>query len=287
MSADLIINPGELAELAPGSCVVFDCRFSLVDHQMGLNAYRSGHIPGAHYLDMEKDLAGDKNRTSGRHPLPDAEVFAQKMRDCGVNQDTLIVCYDDQRLAGAARLWWLLNYFGHRNTKVLNGGLNAWQKSDLSISTAEPDKAPLGNFIAKPNADMQTSQERLLADIEMGQDLRAPLIDSREAPRFQGKEEPIDPIAGHIPGALNYPWQGVTNGDGTIKAVELQQQRWATLNDHPDGITVYCGSGVTASVNLFSMQLAGIENGKLYAGSWSQWCAEPDNPIVTQQDSTC
>ena len=256
--------------------VIFDCRFSLADFNLGKQQYTEGHIPGAFHLDMENDLSGSKGRHGGRHPVPCTETFAETLRNYGVNNDTLIVAYDDNRIAGAARLWWLLRFFGHENIKILNGGFAAWKAAGYGVSTVTPttDK---GNFQAQPNSLPVVDQQWLNEHIG---DSHIAIIDSREMARYQGLEEPIDPVAGHIPGALNAPWQKVTTDNGFVQPEEQQQQNWQNL-PVADDYVVYCGSGVTAAVNLFSLEMAGITNTSLYAGSWSDWCSYPENKIAT------
>lgn len=273
----IMITPNELSRLMDASAdiglVIFDCRFSLADFALGRQQYDAGHIPNAQHLAMELQLSGDKAQHGGRHPLPSAEQFTQTMQKMGVNRDSLIIAYDDNRLAGAARLWWLLQHFGHQKIQILNGGLKAWEAQGLPISQDAPS-VDKGNFQAHPTAGQTVNYQWLTAHL---QDKTLQLIDSREAPRFQGLEEPIDPVAGHIPRALNYPWQGVTNELGQALSDAEQQERWAGL-DKDKQTVVYCGSGVTACVNLLSLKLAGIENAQLYPGSWSDWCSYSDSP---------
>ncbi|MCB1663116.1 MAG: sulfurtransferase, partial [Pseudomonadales bacterium] len=261
------------APSAAQQLVIFDCRFSLADFALGRQQYADGHIPNALHLEMEVQLSGDKKPHGGRHPLPTAAQFTASMQKMGVNQNSIIVAYDDNRLAGAARLWWLLQHFGHPHIRILDGGLQAWRAQGLPVSqdTQAPQK---GYFQANPRAGQTVDYSWLSAHLK---DRNLQLIDSREAPRYQGLEEPIDPVAGHIPGALNYPWQGVTNEQGKALSAGKQQDRWAGLDSEKETV-VYCGSGVTACVNLLSLKLAGIEGAKLYPGSWSDWCSYADSP---------
>ena len=267
------LNQRLTAPSAAQEVVIFDCRFSLADFALGRQQYADGHIPNALHLEMEVQLSGDKKPHGGRHPLPTAAQFTASMQTMGVNQHSLIVAYDDNRLAGAARLWWLLQHFGHPHIRILDGGLQAWRAQGLPVSqdTQAPQK---GYFQANPRAGQTVDYSWLSAHLK---DRNLQLIDSREAPRYQGLEEPIDPVAGHIPGALNYPWQGVTNEQGKALSAGKQQDRWAGLDSEKETV-VYCGSGVTACVNLLSLKLAGIEGAKLYPGSWSDWCSYADSP---------
>ncbi|MBL4567264.1 MAG: sulfurtransferase [Porticoccus sp.] len=276
-----LISPEELHNLNASDATIFDCRFSLTDHNMGRNLYLEGHIPNACFLDMEVDLSGDKALHGGRHPLPEPEAFALKMRQCGINQNSLIIAYDNNRMAGAARLWWLLKLFGHTRVKILDGGLAAWKNTGLAITT-QPSITTMGNFEATISSSLIVDRYWIRQHLI---DEHITLIDSREAPRYLGLTEPIDPFAGHIPGAINSPWQHVTNSEGQIKSPELQRQIWQALPMTKNPV-VYCGSGVSACVNLLSLSVAGIDNGRLYAGSWSDWCSYPEYPLeppATQQ----
>lgn len=270
-----VISPDALAEvLGCQEVVVVDCRFSLADPAQGAREYGAGHIAGAYYLGLDKDLAAPVTTHGGRHPLPDSERFAATLRAMGVNSgdpssQTLVVAYDDSRFAFAARLWWLLRHLGHSRVRVLDGGYRAWRERHLPVDRAVP--APrTGNF-------HPVTQPEQVVPIDVVQEVvagkrDAVLIDAREADRYAGVREPIDPVAGHIPGAVNFPWPEVTDPDGRVRPPDLQRQRWAGLPRDRDWI-VYCGSGVTACVNLLSLQLAGIGDAKLYAGSWSDWCS--------------
>ncbi|NEO29177.1 MAG: sulfurtransferase [Symploca sp. SIO3C6] len=249
--------------------VIIDCRFALAEPELGCQQYQISHIPGAHYLDLNKDLSGSLEQHGGRHPLPNPEQLAAKLAAIGVNfQQTLVVAYDDSRLAFAGRLWWLLRYLGHERVAVLDGGFSAWQAAGYRITNHQSQ--------SKPAVFVPQIQKSWVVDIETVKTTKdlpgVTLVDSRQHERYLGLQEPIDPVAGHIPGAINYPWQEVTNDQGYLKLLEEQKQRWADLTDTTE-IIVYCGSGVTACVNLLSLELAGMSIGKLYAGSWSDWCS--------------
>lgn len=250
-----------------GKVVIFDCRFNLGNKTLGHEQYRIGHIPGAYYLDLEIDLSSPVAKHGGRHPLPNVEVFSKKMQECGVHPHTTVVVYDDSRMAYAARTWWLLRYFGHQQVLILDGGFAAWVNHGGAQDRREP-AVKNGTFKATIQPDCTVSREAILQN---GGSLL--LIDSREAKRYRGEEEPIDPIAGHIPGAINYLWQDATTDQGFIKPVAEQKARWKDLPQQ-ENLVVYCGSGVTACVNLLSLEMSGI-NAKLYPGSWSDWCSYP------------
>ena len=237
---------------------------------IGQQQYQTSHIPGAFYLDLNRDLSSPVQPHGGRHPLPNFAELVTKLQAIGISSQppTLVLIYDDARLAFAARLWWLLRYLGHDRVAVLDGGFSAWQSAGYPV-TAEVPVATLGKFKPKQDSTMVVD----IATVKARKDLPGVvLVDSREGERYRGEREPIDPIAGHIPGAVNYPWQAVTDDRGFLRPISEQQQRWADLQSASE-IVVYCGSGVTACVNLLSLELAGIPHAQLYAGSWSDWCS--------------
>lgn len=258
--------------LAGGSTVdlkIIDCRFALGDPDLGRQQYQTAHIPGAEYLDLNRDLSSPAQVHGGRHPLPDDRVLGTKLAAMGINSDTLVIAYDDSRFAFAARLWWLLRYYGHDRVAILDGGYSNWVKAGYAVTADRSQVTTPGNF--QPQI-----QSNWTVDIDLVRAIQSSpahiLIDSREPDRYLGNTEPIDPIAGHIPSAVNYPWQGVSTPEGFALPIKSQQQRWAAISSDLAPI-VYCGSGVTACVNLFSLHLAGIEPAKLYPGSWSDWCS--------------
>jgi thiosulfate/3-mercaptopyruvate sulfurtransferase len=253
----------------PNNIVIVDCRFALADPNLGQQQYQTAHIPGSHHLDLNRDLSSPIALHGGRHPLPDSTTLGAKLASIGINSDTLVVTYDDSRFAFAARLWWLLRYYGHDRVAILDGGYTNWVKAGYPVTADFPAPVPTGNFQPQIQADKMVEIEAVKAIQHSPTHV---LIDSREVDRYLGKTEPIDPIAGHIPGAVNYPWQDVTTVDGLALPAEQQQARWAAISADLQPI-VYCGSGVTACVNLLSLSIAGIDNAKLYPGSWSDWCS--------------
>lgn len=259
------------AHLNDPEVVLFDCRYNLQDPAMASNAYRMGHIPGAYRLDMETDLAGPVKVHGGRHPLPSAETFSARLRECGVTQESYCVAYDEDG-SGAARLWWLLHYFGHDRVGVVNGGIGSWTAAGLPLSTEIPPKRR-GTFTAKPHS-MPT-----VSAAELKEPHRWFLMDSRNAARFRGDQEPIDTKAGHIPGARPFNYQEVFEAPARYLPTDTLEQHFATV-PRDSSVAVYCGSGVTACVNLFALSQIGIK-GFLYPGSWSDWISYPDNPIAT------
>lgn len=265
-----IISPQSLKErLDDPQVVIVDCRFALAKPQQGYQQYQTSHIPGAYYLDLNQDLSAPVQRHGGRHPLPDPQKIAEKLAGIGVRVgETLVVAYDDSRFAFAARLWWLLRYLGHDRVAVLDGGWGAWQSQGYPVTDEIPTPQP-GQFVPQVRSDWLVDINGVKTQKELPE---VALVDSRARDRYLGENEPIDPIAGHIPGAINYPWQEVTNDQGYLHSPDQQKQRWQDLQDKSD-IIVYCGSGVTACVNLLSLEVAGVKKGKLYEGSWSDWCS--------------
>ncbi|BAY27794.1 rhodanese domain-containing protein [Calothrix sp. NIES-2100] len=264
----LVISPAWLFEhLNDPQVVIVDCRFSLADPQLGRQQYQLSHIEGSYYLDLNQHLSSPVAEHGGRHPLPNPLDLARKLAEIGVNyQKTLVVAYDDSRFAFAARLWWLLQYLGHEQVVVLDGGFAGWQKAGYPVTNIIP-QPQTANFVPKIKTDKVVD----INTVKSTKDLpEVALVDSRESDRYRGEREPIDKIAGHIPGAVNYPWQEVTDSSGYLLPPDAQRRRWENLAKSEE-IIVYCGSGVTACVNLLSLELAGISQGKLYAGSWSDW----------------
>ena len=265
---DLIVSSKWLFEnLNHPDIAIFDCRFSLANPQLGKQQYQTSHIPGSHYLDLNKDLSSTVQKHGGRHPLPNIYEFADKLSAMGVNSgQTLIIAYDDSRFAFASRLWWLLRYLGHERVAVLDGGFKGWLTSEYPVTNNLPPERN-GKFIPQPQTQMIVDREVVKNRKDLPQ---TALIDSRENDRYQGIREPIDKIAGHIPGAINYPWKELTDSHGYLISQQQQNNRWLQLEKNQE-IIVYCGSGVTACVNLLSLESVGIYGAKLYPGSWSDW----------------
>ena len=271
------------AHLSDPGWVVFDCRSTLTDPEAGPRAYAAGHIPGARYLHLEHDLSGAITPHSGRHPLPEPEVLVQKLSRAGVGKDTQVVAYDDSGGPYAARLWWLLRWLHHPQVAVLNGGWQQWLKEQRAVDAAPP--APLPRDFPYSGADrsLWLSTEQVL-QIVRGQ-RKGLLLDARGAVRFRGEEEPIDPVAGHVPGARNLPFTGNLSADGRFNAPATLRHRFEeTLGGHPaEQAVLMCGSGVTACHNLLAMELAGMKEAKLYAGSWSEWIRDPARPVARDE----
>lgn len=258
---------------------VIDCRFSLADSQAGEKAYRMGHIPNARYAHLDRDLSSVANNTTGRHPLPDFKLLQRKIGDWGISHSNQVVVYDDVNGAIAARLWWLLRTMGHDNVAVLDGGFQHWQKQGLPITTTLPTIKPKA-FRAYLN------QSSWLNAIQVENGLATKsinLLDARATERFQGKQEPIDPVAGHIPKAINRAFNLNLDANGLFLSRDNLRQQFKEILGlfSAEQIVHMCGSGVTACHNQLAMDHAGLYGSKLYAGSWSDWITNQNRAIVT------
>ena len=276
-----LISPQALSERQelPG-LVILDCRFALEDPDYGRCSYAEGHIAGAQFADLERDLSGPVIKgVTGRHPLPEPQVLLERLRAWGINDDSDVVLYDDGPGVYAARAWWLLAWLGKRDgVFILDGGLKAWHAAGLPLSLDAPDIAR-GTFTGVPDNALVLDAEALVQ--RLGEPALT-LLDARALPRFTGKVEPIDPIAGHIPGAQCAAFTDNLGSDGRFLPADQLKQRFAEkLGDRsPTELVAYCGSGVTACHNLFALSLAGYPLGALYAGSWSEWINEPARGIA-------
>lgn len=293
MNVATLISTTELATLLEKALqntgqpkpVILDCRFDLADPARGAMLHTESHIPGAQYVDLNRDLSSLAGEHGGRHPLPDVNAAQKLFRRLGISSKTTVIVYDE-RHAYAARCWWLLRYLGHDNVRVLNGGFASWVNAGNMVSSgaiASIVPRPVGDFVAKPRPHLLWNYAQVATVVD-DEDLRATLIDSRETERYRGEREPIDKVAGHIPGAINAPWMDANNADGTLLPPSTQRSRWtALMAQHAPGekpAAVYCGSGVTACVNVLSLHLAGYGDIPLYAGSWSDWISYEDAPIA-------
>lgn len=277
MTHNYYVNCQWLAEnLNHPQVVIVDCRFQLASPTWGYEQYCLAHVPGAYYLDLDRHLSSPVQLHGGRHPLPNLERFATKLASIGIVQtETLVVAYDDSQFAFASRLWWLLQYLGHDRVVLLDGGWNAWQAGGYPTTQDLPPSRQ-GAFIPQPQTDSIVDLET----VKRRKDLPGViLVDSRDSDRYEGKREPIDPIAGHIPGAVNSPWKQVSDRAGYLHPPQEQAKLWSDYRQAEE-VIVYCGSGVTACVNLLSLQMAGIDRAKLklYPGGWSDWCSYANHP---------
>lgn len=278
--AQLIDSTRMNAQLAQPNLCVIDCRFALDDPQYGKRSHEQAHIPGAVYLDLEADLSGPViPGQTGRHPLPQPQQLVQRLRAAGLNNDSEVVLYDDGPGAFAARAWWLLAWLGKRSgVYLLDGGLKAWCAAGGPTSS-EPAVVAPGTFEGTPDNSLLIDARQLLADLQQP-DLT--LLDARALPRFLGEQEPIDPVAGHIPGAQCVPFNGNLDEDGRFLSPQALEERFRPLvaTTSAERLVAYCGSGVTACHNLFALCLAGHPLAKLYAGSWSEWITDPQRPVA-------
>jgi thiosulfate/3-mercaptopyruvate sulfurtransferase len=281
MFSNTIVSTEELAQyLNDPHWIVFDCRFTLTDAEAGRRAYAAGHIPGARYAHLDEDLSGPiVSGQTGRHPLPDPEALAQRLHDWGVGVNRQVVVYDDSFGAMAVRMWWLLRWLGHPGVALLDGGLPKWQREMRPMTTELPQTQP-GNCVCLPERSQYVEADEVSAAIAGGDGL---LIDARPDRRFTGEYEPLDPVAGHIPGAINWVFEENLDLDGTYLPPEaLRENYQALLQGRPPHQVIHtCGSGVTACHNLLAMEIAGLPGSKLYVGSWSDWITDPARPVAT------
>jgi len=279
---DTLVDAATLSgHLDDPAWVVFDCRFDLADTGKGRRSYGEGHVPGAVYAHLDEDLSGPITPRSGRHPLPDPEGVAAWFGRQGVASGKQVVAYDDSGGNMAVRVWWLLRWLGHRQAAVLDGGWQAWQQAGLPVDSTICAPQPAA-FTASTNPAMVLTTDDILASLGTTRWL---LIDARTAERFRGEVEPIDPVAGHIPGAVNLPLQRNLGSDGRFLSPGELRALYAPLLAGRDPATTacLCGSGVTACHDLLAMEIAGMRGGRLYAGSWSEWIRDPARPVATGQ----
>jgi thiosulfate/3-mercaptopyruvate sulfurtransferase len=270
-----------VAELAapPAPPMLLDVRWRL-GGPPGIDLYRAGHIPGAVFTDLDRDLAAPPG-PGGRHPMPATADFEAAMRRLGVRDNQPVVVYDDADSTAAARAWWLLRYFGHRQVRVLDGGFAAWTAAGHPVQTGLPEAAAGGDFTASPGHLALLDADGAAALARTGV-----LLDARAGARYRGETEPVDPVAGHIPGAVSAPTAENVHKDGTFLPPADLARRFAALGVGADGdpvVGAYCGSGVTAAHEVLALTLAGIP-AALYTGSWSEWITDPGRPVATGPD---
>lgn len=258
---------------------IFDCRHDLQNTEYGAQAFLKGHIPGAQFMHADRDLSGPMTGKNGRHPLPEAGVFARLLGERGVDPDTQVVAYDNEGGVFASRLWWMLRWLGHDKVALLDGGLAGWRRAKLPFETEVRSVAPA--VFTPWVRDIQVDTAYVQAH------LRAPemlLLDARSEERYAGENETLDPVAGHIPGAINrFFFDNLDDAGCYFKPAEELRAEFADILDGRDPKTVVqqCGSGVTACHNLLAMEIAGLSGSKLYVGSWSEWCSDPSRPVAT------
>jgi thiosulfate/3-mercaptopyruvate sulfurtransferase len=268
-----LIDVASLVRAVRGAVTLLDVRWRL-GGPPGIEAYRRGHLPGAVFVDLDRDLAAPPG-PEGRHPLPGREEFQESMRRAGVRQGDLVVVYDDADATAAARAWWTLRYFGHDRVRVLDGGYHAWVEAGRPVTTEVPE-VERGDFTAVPGHLPLLDADGAMAVAKAGV-----LLDARAAERYRGEIEPVDPVAGHIPGAVSAPTHGNVGVDGRFLPAGLLRERFAGLGATDAAeVGAYCGSGVTAAHEILALTVAGVP-AALYAGSWSNWIADGTRPVET------
>lgn len=278
---EILIAPDTLApRLGEPGLRIVDCRFSLLDPEAGRRAYEAGHIPGSVYADMDRDLAGPVVPESGRHPLPEPSVLCETFSRMGIDSDTTVVAYDDNSGGVAARAWWLLRWMGHENAMLLDGGMQAWRQQALPVEAGNISVVRK-QFAGTPRQDLvlETSQ------IASGGVSGAPyaLVDARSEVRFRGDEEPIDRVAGHVPGAVNLPFEANVDENGRWRAAGDVEERLEAIlgDDRSRPWAAMCGSGVTACHLVLAALMCGYREPRVYVGSWSEWIRNPDRAVAT------
>jgi thiosulfate/3-mercaptopyruvate sulfurtransferase len=277
MTLPPLITAAALRVLCAGSAptVLLDCSFDLADPAAGERSHAEGHLPGAIYVHLDRDLSGPKTGGNGRHPLPDRQALAGRVGTWGIAPGVRVVCFDGQGLPYAARAWWLLRWLGHEAVQVLDGGIAAWLAAGGALVCDAALPQPRGPYPALPSAMPTVAADELQRTLG-----RRPVLDARAAERFRGEVEPLDPVAGHIPGALNRFFKLNLQADGSLRpAAELRAEFQALAAD-PTSVVHQCGSGVTACHNLLAMEHAGLAGSALYPGSWSEWCSDASRPVA-------
>ena len=279
MHAKILFSAQELHALQTGgNCLVVDCRFVLADPGAGYKAYLESHIPGAVYAHLDDDLSSPVKSDSGRHPLPDPDSFAAFLGRIGWQPGVTLVVYDNAGGAIASRFWWLMKYFGHDGSAMLDGGIAAWQAAAYQLESGAVNVKPMPVVDFTLRKDLVVSTSELVSQLEGDQVV---LADARDRERFAGEVEPIDRVAGHIPGSVNYPYTLNLTSNGVFKPVDDLREGLLALTENQQSreLVHMCGSGVTACHNIFAAELAGMKESKLYVGSWSEWIQDPSRPI--------
>ena len=280
MHYSTLIEPAGLAALLgkQGAAVV-DCRFELAASSAGREAYLKAHIPGAGFADLNKDLSVPPGTDSGRHPLPSKEAFALVLGALGIDNGTQVVAYDQSSGAFAARFWWMLRWVGHRDVAVLDGGFDAWLAEGHPVECG-PMQAPSRRFLLQAEGLRPMTSQEVLAATRQRDRL---VVDARAPERYSGQVEPLDTVAGHVPGAINAPFTANLGGAGRFLPADELRRRWLRIlgGNAPPKLIAMCGSGVTACHNLLALEVAGLPGASLYSGSWSEWIRDPARPVAT------
>lgn len=273
-----VIRVDELARRLD-ACVIVDCRHDLTNPAYGPDAWADGHLPGAFFLHQDHDLAGERTGTNGRHPLPERETLRRKLESIGLADGVQLVACDENGGMYASRLWWLARWLGHPEVAVLDGGLSAWRAAGHALTREPPVAHARGALTLHSPRTAQVDSAQVLA--QLGDD-RVRIVDARTPERWRGEVEPLDPVAGRIPGALNRPYTENLQPDGRFKPAEALRAEFDALLDGRDAsrLVHHCGSGVTACHNLLAMEIAGLPGAALYPGSWSEWCADRARPVA-------
>lgn len=283
MTYHTLISVAELRMLMrddSSNVVLLDASHDLFDPNLGRQTYEAGHLPGARFVAMDSDMGGKKTGQNGRHPLPERADVVAAMRRLGLKDDQQVVVYDQCEGMYAARVWWTLNWLGHGNVAVLDGGLKAWQASGGELEVGNGSDVASGNFSDRGQRMTAVTYEEVLKNVSTGERL---VMDARAADRFAGQNETLDPIGGHIPGAINRFYKDNLNADGTFKTPEqLTVEFQALIGDRrAEYLIMQCGSGVSACHNLLALHMIGLGTAPLYVGSWSEWCSREGAPIAT------
>jgi thiosulfate/3-mercaptopyruvate sulfurtransferase len=277
----ILVSTDELARhLGDPDWIVIDTRHELTNPATGPRLYAEGHIPGAYFMHVDNDLSAPKTGKNGRHPLPDLAEFAAKVNRCGITPASQVVVYDEGAGGYAVRLWWMLSWLGHEKVALLDGGYGLWTKEGRPESQEAP-AARKGAFVPRPHLG-DVVDVHFVERFAEAPSIR--LVDARAAERFTGRQETIDPVAGHIPGAVNRFWKDNLEADGRFKAPGRLRAEYDALlaGMEPAKVVHMCGSGVTACHSVFAMELAGLPGSRLYPGSWSEWCADPARPVAAE-----
>ena len=278
-----LISPADLAaHIDDPDLVIVDCRFTMSDTSQGEREYAEGHVPGARYAHLDNDLSGPMTGDNGRHPLASPAEIRARFSALGIRPGTQVVAYDGDTGMFAVRLWWMLRWLGHDAVAVLDGGFTAWTAAGLPVRAGE-ESWERSDFTGEPRPGWCLTADDVQATLG---DASVLLVDARTRDRYRGIGETLDPVGGHIPGAASHHFGNNLTEQKTFKSPDTLRAEWsATLGDHaPDAVIMYCGSGVTACHNLLALEHAGLHGARLYAGSWSEWCADPTRPVSTDDE---
>ncbi len=279
----LVSTEETAAHLDDSQWIICDCRHDLANHSAGYRAYRAGHIPGARFLHLDVDLSGPKTGLNGRHPLPHPATFCLRLGALGISTNTQVVAYDESGGVYASRLWWMLRWVGHTKVAMLDGGWQAWTGASLPQTVEQPAVEPT-TFQGRVQSQFAADSAQVIASL---QDRKTLVLDARSSDRYRGENETLDPVAGHIPGAINRFFRLNLDDDGRFKPADALKTEFSVLlkSHAPETIVHQCGSGVTACHNLLAMEIAGLGGSRLYPGSWSEWVSDRKRPVAKGGDA--